>query len=328
MRLRNLWESARLPFKMQRFEVLFVITALLVGASAAVFVRAQLDGVGVSQECLERWMATAGEPGPCGAMVRAWAMINESQAGKVMASMSVLPFVGGLFIGVPLVGRELEDGTAAISWALAQSRTRWLLMRAWPFVLLLVLVLTVMATAAALLEDTRTAGGVWASPFADASFFGPPVVARGLAGLAVGIVVGAVIGRTLPSIITGALIALTLATIAVAAHDQFATSTLSPGTSLGGGASISDFLEANPHMDVRLASPDGRLLSFDSVLATVPPRTSDPLSWIDERFEIVPLGVSAQKTREWQQIDTAAFLGLAAALLVIAVVVVNRRRPI
>ena len=42
------------------------------------------------------------------------------------------PFAVGLFLGVPVVAREVEGRTAPIAWTLSRSRLRWLLQRVIP----------------------------------------------------------------------------------------------------------------------------------------------------------------------------------------------------
>ena len=52
----------------------------------------------------------------------------------------LLGFGVGLIVGIPLVARDIEQGTAQIAWTLGRSRTRWLLRRI-AFGLLVVVVL-------------------------------------------------------------------------------------------------------------------------------------------------------------------------------------------
>jgi hypothetical protein len=46
--------------------------------------------------------------------------------GDVLAVLTVLPALAGVFIGAPLLGRELEHGTWRLAWAQGVTRTRWL----------------------------------------------------------------------------------------------------------------------------------------------------------------------------------------------------------
>ena len=57
-----------------------------------------------------------------------------------MGLLIFLSFAAGLFLGVPIVARELERGTARLAWSLAPSRMRWFLARMLPILVVLALV--------------------------------------------------------------------------------------------------------------------------------------------------------------------------------------------
>jgi hypothetical protein len=46
--------------------------------------------------------------------------------GDLLALLTMLPALAGVFIGAPLLGRELEHGTWRLAWAQGVTRTRWL----------------------------------------------------------------------------------------------------------------------------------------------------------------------------------------------------------
>jgi hypothetical protein len=46
--------------------------------------------------------------------------------GDLVSLLIVLPALAGVFIGAPLLGRELEHGTWRLAWAQGVTRTRWL----------------------------------------------------------------------------------------------------------------------------------------------------------------------------------------------------------
>lgn len=322
--------SARLTLRVHRFEVLAVTIAALVLAATAIIVKLHLDGVGVTQPCLERWIGGAGpdNAGSCTDSVQRWAEINESEAGKVMAAMAVLPYAMGLLLGVPLVGRELEARTASTAWALAGSRRRWLFGRLVPMLVLTLVLSGILAVAASILETTRNAGGVWGSPFTDAELFGPPVVAHALAALGMGLVVGAIIGRTLPAIIVGAVVAIVLVNLSMMAQSSWIPASAYGGSVSLSGSGVQDGPEPlDPWTEVRWYTADGRLLKRDEALATVPAGTADIRAWLTGQYTEVTLGISATKAGEWQALETAGFLGVAGVLLVITFPIVERRRP-
>ncbi len=114
--------SARLTLRLHRFEVgAAALGALLLGATALLVVDSGWTRSGCrtaastrgSTGGVQRGQETA--PGPS----EAFASINESEGGKVLAAMAVLPFAVGLLAAVPLVGRELEARTAQTAWFLS-----------------------------------------------------------------------------------------------------------------------------------------------------------------------------------------------------------------
>ena len=45
--------------------------------------------------------------------------------GLLLTPLLVVTYAVGLFLGVPIVARELERGTVRLAWSLAPSRWRW-----------------------------------------------------------------------------------------------------------------------------------------------------------------------------------------------------------
>src|SRR6266508_599402 len=62
--------------------------------------------------------------------------------GDLLTLLTVLPVLAGVFIGAPLLGRELEHGTWRLAWAQGVTRTRWLAVKL-PLLTAVVAVLTV-----------------------------------------------------------------------------------------------------------------------------------------------------------------------------------------
>lgn len=335
--------SARLTFKVHRFEVLAVSVGSLIVAASALIVTYRLNSVGVTAHCLMQWLSGGPDgAGACKDPVSQWAAINENEGGKVLAAMALLPYAVGLLLGVPLVGRELEARTAATAWGLAGSRSRWLLGRLVPVLLLALVLGTLTAVTAAILETTRTGDGLWSNLYQDAELFGAPVVAHVLAGLGIGLLVGAVMGRTLPALIAGGVVAIVLFNVGQQGHDSF----LPPSVSLGQGAisntavqpkgapplSGADLADAaarilDPNLDFRFQTADGRLLSRDAAIATVPAGTTDVGAWLVTHDTPIFEGPSAALTSSWQVRETLAFGILGGLLILLTFPVVERARP-
>ncbi len=319
--LRRSFVSARLSIRMQRFEVAAATLLMLALSGGAVLVTGRLSSVGVSERCLERWIGGGGpfSAGTCLDSMQQWAAINEDEAGKVMAAMFVLPFVAGLLLGVPLVGRELEARTAAVAWALAGSRRRWLTGRMVPILLLTVGIAAIAAMASSLLEGARSGNGLWVSAFNDASLFGPPVVAHALAGLGLGMFAGALLGRTLPALIVGAVLAVLVANASIGVRWRSV-----PDSNV---IQETPSAQLDPAYDFRWVTADGQLLSRDEALATVPPTTVDIVGWLNEHYRPLYLGPSETTAVQWQQSEVAAYLLGSGVLLLATFALVDRRRP-
>jgi hypothetical protein len=122
----------------------------------------------------------------------------ESQFGGLVTAtrvLMVLPLLAGLFVGAPLVARELEFGTYRFAWTQGVSRRRWLLSKT----ALLAVGTVLAATAASLLMFW------WRSPFdqlegrispSGFDIEGIVVPAYALFALALGILAGIAFRRT------------------------------------------------------------------------------------------------------------------------------------
>ena len=76
----------------------------------------------------------------CELTLNAWYAAQNGVAGLSVGLLIFLSFAAGLFLGVPVVARELERGTARLAWSLAPSRMRWYLARLLPLLVLLAIV--------------------------------------------------------------------------------------------------------------------------------------------------------------------------------------------
>jgi len=132
----------------------------------------------------------------------------ESQFGSwadAVRVVAVLPALAGLFVGAPLLARELEHGTHRVAWTQGVTRRRWLLSKT-------------ALLAAATVATTATASAIvmwWRSPFdtlegrINPSGFdieGLVVPAYALFALALGVLAGLVFRRTVAAM-TATLVA-------------------------------------------------------------------------------------------------------------------------
>jgi hypothetical protein len=118
---------------------------------------------------------------------------------RVVVMLQLIPVLAGLFLGVPLVAREAESGTLALAWTQGTGRARWLLVQAVPLA-----VLPALAAAGLGAELSWWLGPAgWRARAWDPSQLSlNPLPFAGWVVLAfsIGLVLGAVIRRTVPAI--------------------------------------------------------------------------------------------------------------------------------
>jgi hypothetical protein len=136
-----------------------------------------------------------------------------SVAGPLTRYFALVPALAALFVGAPLVAREFEHGTHRLAWTQSITRRRWLLSKT------LVLTIATALTAAAI----GALAMWWRQPFdalegrmSPAAFDveGIVVPAYAVCALAVGILAGVALRRTVPAM-TVALAAFVLLRLGV-----------------------------------------------------------------------------------------------------------------
>jgi hypothetical protein len=319
--LRRGLQAARLSLKINRFEVVGAVVVALGYALWAVWLKLRIDATGFDEACYRDALANPEASNPCFTAFQAWSDIASGEAGRAMGGSLILPFLIGLALGVPLVGREIEQRTAATAWGLAGSRRRWLLGRMWPALALVLVLGIAIAGTSEVLSVTRSMGE---SAYDDAIFIGLPVLGHMVLALGIGVVVGAVVGRTLPAFLVAMAIAL-LAVSAAFGLQGASRPYMNSDYGDGGPAQLVDLLD--PRWDWDFITADGRILTRDQALATVPPGTQNVSAWLADAYQLNSRGVAGWLTADLQFRETVASLGIGGFLLIAAFPIVDRRRP-
>jgi hypothetical protein len=321
----------RLAFRLQRFEIVALAIAVGIVAIAAVLVRSRLDATAVTPDC---WLAWFGSGGPgssveCDGPVQAFLTINESEAGKVMASMALLPLAVGLFLGVPLVAREIETGTASTAWYLSASRGRWLIGRVVPVLVVALVLLGTLAVASEILWAGREPWSP-AVRWSDAGLHGPVVVGKGLAMFGLALLAGAILGRVLPAVIVGLALCLVVFIGDGMAVDAWLQNeapkhvvVLDPAGEGDLGASA---FPGGTYFSQWWRTPEGELLDNEQAYQRAPGGV-DQDQWLSANFESVMTGVPGSVYPDWARLETAGFGLIGLGAIALAFPVVNRRRP-
>jgi hypothetical protein len=319
--------TVRLMLKSLRFEFValtLILVALGVGALAVAW---RLDQVHIPAECLYGGFSSVEPDGgfeaACGALQQEFYEID-GRGSLILAFTVFVPVVAGLLLGVPLIGRELENGTASLAWTLSRSRWRWYLRRAIPLALILALILLLPTIATVIMEGARQPGiDPWAS-FNNGSLRGPVLLLRGLMAFGLGVLVGAVMGRQLPGIIVAGLLTIVVVGVIPIGIQNYANSVAEwrPGQP---GVGNADMTFNYAYRDLAT----GEILDYETVYSKAPQiaDVGPDEDWIASHFESVTLVVPGRRYPEFVALECAALGGVALLALGLGGFVVDRRRP-
>lgn len=197
--------SVRLAWRMQRWELAFLIGGPLLLAAAAALVAWQttvtLKGL---DACYTDSVALSAS---CRSLVQ-WSNVLTGLPPILEGATVVAPVVVGMLLGAPLVSREIEKRTAPLAWSLSLSRARWLAGRTLPLVIAIAIALLLLGQASEAMIRAMPPGHLGFPHFA---MHGPLVAVRAIAVFGIGVLVGLLMGRVLPAIlVTGLVVAALL----------------------------------------------------------------------------------------------------------------------
>ena len=311
----------RLAFKMQRLElVIFVAAAVLITVASLLIAWGAAEARASFDACFQAQGTDAG----CATSPS----LNDFStfAGFARIGAFLTPFALGLFLGIPVVAREIEGRTAGMAWTLSRSRSRWLVQRVLPLVVVVIVLAAAVGSGSEFVTRTNPFADLAANPgFADYTARGWMLPVRGLALLMLGIAVGATVPRQLPALLLA--IGFSIA--------------LFVGLSLGMDAWMSAEAEPIPLVETRFGPiADGPRI-FDIAFredATGELITENdfytryegsfmPDGEMPEGFTQVAIGIPGTEYAVWVLRESAILGGLALASGALARTVVRRRRP-
>lgn len=319
---------AALTFRLHRFEVLAVWLGSFILTAAAIVMAVRLQGVGVSPECFGN-IDVHGTPNPsmagCEAVLQRFAEIDAREVGVLYAILFVFPALAGLVLGTPAVSRELERGTAALPWTLDGSRWRWLAGRAALLLALLLVALAPLALATDYLQGVRHPAADPTMAFGDDVVRGGVLVAIGAAAFGIGVLMGLVLGRQLPSLIVAGLLSTSLFAGVTVVMDQWSASV----------AEVRGIEEGRPgdrSIDTRFQAADGTLVAMSDVLKLQPDRLHLPEGtiddqWLNENYTEVSILVPRERYPQAVAIRSGLLVGGSLLALLGSLWLVERRRP-
>lgn len=312
-----MFRSWRLAFALQRLELLLLLSAAVLVVVACLVIAWQTSEVRAAFVACNR----AAAPGSDGCH---HFPLNDLSFFGGFAKLGALlaPFALGLFLGVPMVAREIEGRTAPIAWTLSRSRRRWLVQRAAPVVVMVVVAAGLVGIASEVLART--------SPFGehavdlgliDYGSRGAILPVQALAVLLLAIAMGALVPRQLPALLLAGAVTLALFVALNIGLDAWMAAEAVPidtDQALARGARIVDTAYRN--------DATGEVISFNDYYNQFgdigAPDREGP-----KGFTEVALGVPGDQYGVWV-LREAAILGVVTvASGAIALAMVQRRRP-
>jgi len=293
----------RLISKQYRFELVAVLAVFVVLSLAAIGLTIELSGLRM-EACLD----PAAAPAHCADSQRVWENL-QTPVTYVRYGATVLTIFITVFAAAPLVAKDIERGTVILPWTLGLSRRRWLLER----VLVVLGTATLAAVALGWLLDLMTAASMAGQPLGFDEYLvrGPLIAARVLLVGAIGIAVGAMLGRSLPALLVALVASVAVCGAITLGADRLTKA--SPVVLDGPGL----------YVDFRERAPDGSLLTMEEAIAQIP--YDDPS--FRATFTDVVLGVPAADAPFIIGRDSAFFVVAGLITLGLGVVIVDRRRP-
>lgn len=303
-----------LTFRQHRFEFASLSLATLLVLVLAAWRASQLGGIDLPLTCL-------GDRPPGGPVCDSVGeFVAQADLGNSMLGLAaVAPFILGILLGVPVAASEIEGGWAQLTWSLDRRTGRWF-QRQFVVHLAVVVVLTSMiAVAGHIIEGSHYPLWDPLNSFHDYASRGIPIVIRGAASYSIGVLAGAIIGRSLPSLIAAGFAALVVGIAVTVLTATWIPPAAIPELEVDGSYRISGLAYGT----------DGRTYSSDE-LATLSPHEfqSDAYwEWLGDNFTVMSLAVSPERYGEAVVGEAIVLLGGSASVAGSALLVVRRRRP-
>jgi ABC-type transport system involved in multi-copper enzyme maturation permease subunit len=312
----------RLAFKMQRLELLLFLAAAVLLVVASVLIASRASG---ARAAVDACYQASGTDTNCATSPS----LNDFSlwGGFARLGAFLAPFALGLFLGVPVVAREIEGRTAGIAWTLSRSRSRWLIQRVLPLVVVVTVLTTAIGIGSEFVTRTNPFADLAANPgFADYTSRGVLLPVRALAILSLGIAVGAMVPRQLPALLLAVGVTIALFVGLSFGMDAWMTSEAKPipidesrfGLS-GEGPRIFDVAYRDDATGEVITMNDFYNRYGD---VAVPDGEQGP-----EGFTEVAIGIPGSQYWIWTLRESAILGALAGASGGLAMLVVARRRP-
>lgn len=303
--------ATRLTYRIDRFEIRAVAAATVLSAAVTAAILSWMTSSGYAT-CV----ATYTDPPPIACLnlmdIGRWANKITSISLNLVP---LFPYLAGLLLGAPTIARELERGTARLAWSLGPSRMRWFAQRVLPLLVVTVVACFAIGVIGDRLVALYAPDVDLANAFVQFHQRGVLIASSGFLVACVAVAVGAIVGRTLPAL----LLALLLGGASVFAITEVDSKLLARESVPLGQNGVADL-----QLDSRFQLPDGRLVTWDELMAIDPTAMQSELG---PQYPYVALGIPGVRHREVEAREAAADVLAGLAFLGLGAFVVGRRRP-
>ena len=308
----------RLTLRLHRFEVYAFGVTLVFLSIAAFAVATYIDSLKPGPACFPE----LNEPtAACRVALDKYWGAQQSLGTLLGTPTLIVTSVIGLFLGVPIVGRELERGTTRLAWSLAPSRWGWYLSRVLPMAVVVVVASFVAGIAMDRFFAASTPNQDLTQSFAGYGARGSLLAARALFLFGLSVIAGAVIGRALPALIVAGL----LGAVLLSAGENFYQSVLLRQEAVPVAMTDYTYQGNQPlYFDARWQLPDGTLVGYEYFGDQGPPYDENTGEPTYPQFQLL---VPGTEYRWVEAREAAALVGASVVAILIAGVIVQRRRP-
>jgi ABC-2 family transporter len=295
--------------------------ALLVALAAAVFGTNLPIRAAYHRDTLSECLPPTSRAG-CDIIVRHFLGQFDSWV-TALRSLAVLPALAGVFVGAPLLARELEHGTHRFAWTQGVTRRRWLLSKT---VLLAVATVAAGAIASLLVMWWRSPFDTLEGRMSPSGFDveGVVVPMYALFALAVGVLAGLIFRRTVPAMTaTLVVFAATRLTVLKFLRPHFEAPLHRSAVATDAGRPAADWLLSDTLVD----AAGRRITAGREDLAVLHAQQAgiDPHSYlVTVGWKRVVSYQPAGRFWEFQLIEAGIFAALAVAIALTAIWLVRR----
>jgi hypothetical protein len=311
----------RLAFKMQRLELLLFLAAAVALVVASLLIA---RGASEARTAFDACYQASGTDANCSTSP---SLNDFSQwGGFARLGAFLTPFALGLILGIPVVAREVEGRTAPIAWTLSRSRSRWLIQRILPLVVVVIVLAAAVGIGSEFVTRTNPFADLAANPgFADYTARGWMLPVRAVVVLVLAIAIGAMVPRQLPGLLLAVAVTIALFVGLSVCMDAWMTTEARPIAMdegrfgpFGDGPRIFDVAYQNDATGEVITMND----FYNRYGDVFVPEGEQP-----EGFTEVAIGIPGEQYGTWVLRESAILGAIALASGGLAGIVVQRRRP-